>query len=202
MRKGNREALSKAYPFMFSAAKSAAQRKLPDALASEAEDVATVAVCQVLKKILKYPTIKTSDDLMSFTVSTAYHEACNRLRRHLAQKRGCGNVESTNALEDDGFEMADENSVGKNINILERAKLLTFLKKKLEPKDRSILDDWFMSSMSYSQIAQKHKIASGSVGVYISRALSVMKKLIQSVPELERDMKDLARITMWLTILP
>ena len=204
LRKGDRDEYVKAYPYLFAAAKSAAKRKLPESLFSESEDIATTAVCRVFEKLPKYLRIRTHEDLIGFTVSIAYQEACDNLRRHLSQKRGSGQVESTNEAEDDGGFADNETSVEKNIHILERAKLLTFLKKKLNPKDQGILDDWFMSEMSYSEIAQKHKIALGSVGVYINRALSAMKKIIQSVPRLEQDMIDLARLTIWLTggILP
>ena len=45
----------------------------------------------------------------------------------------------------------------------------------LKPEHRTLLDDFFLHRLSYEEIARKHGLAMGSVGVYLKRGLEGMR---------------------------
>lgn len=59
----------------------------------------------------------------------------------------------------------------------ELAVVLGELQAELKPEQRAILSDFFQRGLSYEQIAARHGLAVGSVGVCLKRGLEAMRRV-------------------------
>lgn len=75
----------------------------------------------------------------------------------------------------------------------ELAALLGQLQESLKAEHASILSDFFLQALSYEQIAAKHGVAIGSVGVYLKRGLDVMRKSTAQDPKLLKELEAFLR---------
>ena len=59
----------------------------------------------------------------------------------------------------------------------EVAERLSQTLSKLKPPQGAILTDFFLNGLSYEEIARKHGIPIGSVGVYLKRGLETLRRI-------------------------
>ncbi len=69
----------------------------------------------------------------------------------------------------------------------EVGELLTELSFAVKKEYRIVLRDYYFDELSHKEIARKHQIAVGSVGVYIQRGLSALRSAISKRPKLEKE---------------
>ena len=111
--------------------------------------------------------------------SIAHHRAVSRLRQHFAAKRGSGRTESLEAREDAGGSGETAAAGDSPLDALtqkELANVLGGMMAQLKPPQGELLEDFFVSGLSYEEMAKKHGVAVGSVGVYLKRGLEAMRR--------------------------
>jgi|GEM_PF-5476126 len=132
--------------------------------------------------------VASDDELKPLTAAIARNKASDRLRRHLAEKRGGNNVQSldliieANAGEPAGFEQTDFLD---RLNVQELRELLTDLSAEVKKEYRIVLRDHFFDQLSYQEIADKRQISLGSVGVYLQRGLGSLRNALARKPKLK-----------------
>lgn len=132
--------------------------------------------------------VASDEELKPLTAAIARNKASDRLRRHLADKRGGNNVQSlelmveSSAGEPAGFEQADFLD---RLNVQELRELLTDLSAEVKKEYRIVLRDHFFDQLSYQEIAAKRQISLGSVGVYLQRGLGSLRTALARKPKLK-----------------
>ena len=170
------DAWDEAFRWLWPTAFAVAQLKLQPYLPEDIEDVAIEALEELVEKVQH---INEVEELRPLTASIAHNRAVSRLRERFAAKRGAGITESLEARQDaveGNFEPAAVDSSLAELGQTELADLLGQLQTELKPEQRAILDDFFLCGLSYEQIARKHNVALGSVGVYLKRGVEAIRK--------------------------
>jgi RNA polymerase sigma factor (sigma-70 family) len=182
---GDPEGWNEAFRCLFPVAFEAAKSRLSGTLQDECEDVAMETLSDILDS---GANVASDDELKPLTAAIARNKASDRLRRHLAEKRGGNNVQSleliieANAGEPAGFEQADFLD---RLNVQELRELLTDLSAEVKKEYRIVLRDHFFDQLSYQEIADKRQISLGSVGVYLQRGLGSLRSALARKPKLK-----------------
>lgn len=169
--------------------KSKLARSYPD-------DVEDVAIETVKIMVEKVPTLKSLEEIKPLTASIAYKLAISWFRKKLAEKRGGGKVDSLDETKDgmDGHSrIASTDSPLSDLHQKDLAKLLTELKKDMKAEHRGVFKDFFTLGLTYEQISQKRSIPSGTVGVYLKRALDAIRQAGKRRPELMKELEAFAQ---------
>ena len=167
------EAFAWLWPTVFAVAKLKLQPYFP----SEIEDVAIESLEQLVEKV---PTLKSAEELKPLAASIAHHRAVSLLRERFAKKRGEGKTDSLDAPTDEGTSHNELGSTSSPLDDLEQAELAQRLRKslaELKTPVREILSDFFLDGLRYEEIAEKRRVALGSVGVYLMRGLETMRRI-------------------------
>ena len=160
--------------------------KLGEGLAADVEDVALESVEALVEKV---PTVRTVDELRLLALAIARNKAVDFLRRHLAAKRDVRHncpLDVVEANAPDELALSAELQVAE-VDARELAMLLQEVLELIEPRERQWLTDFFIQGLSYAQIAEKHGIAVGSVGVLLARARNKVQKLMTKNPQLLKE---------------
>lgn len=182
---GDPEGWNEAFRCLFPVAFEAARSRLSGTLQDECEDVAMETLSDILDS---GANVASDDELKPLTAAIARNKASDRLRRHLAEKRGGNNVESldliveANAGEPAGFAQSDFLD---RLNVQELRELLTDLSAGVKKEYRIVLRDHFFDQLSYQEIADKRQISLGSVGVYLQRGLGSLRSALARKPKLK-----------------
>ncbi len=189
LQRGDADAWDEVFRWLWPTALAVAQLKLQPYLTEDIEDVAIEALEELVEKVGQ---IKQVEELKPLTASIAHNLAVSRLRERFAAKRGVGVTESLDARQDreeDNFELAAGNSPLAELGQMELGGLLGEMLTGLKPEQRAILNDFFVLGLSYEQIAAKHNVAVGSVGVYLKRGLEAMRKQGARHPKLLKELE-------------
>jgi len=174
---GDAAAWDMTFSWLWPAAFGAAQITLQFHLPSDVEDVAIEALEELVGKVRE---LKSVEELKPLAASIAHHRAVSRLRQCFAAKRGSGKTESLNVEQQDAASapvwMATDSPLA-SLEQKELAEALRRLLAELKPPQGEILADFFLHGLSYEEIAKKHQVAVGSVGVYLKRGLEAMRRI-------------------------
>lgn len=193
LRVGDPSAWNEAFRWLWPTASAVAKLKLEQYLPGEIEDAAIEALEELVEHV---PRVKEIKELKPLVASIAHHRAVSRLRERYAQKRGEGRTESLEALRDSGgnhFDPPDTDPPLASLGQWELAALLAQLEAQLKPEQRAVLDDFFLHGLAYKQIASKHGVAEGSVGVLLKRGLEAITKCAARHPKLLKELKAFLR---------
>ena len=176
--RGDPDAWDQAFAWLWPVVFSAARAKLQPYLPADAEDVAIEALEELVEAARN---VKAVGELRPLAASIAHHMAVSRLREYFAKKRGGGQTASFEALREQSHvpaEPADGSALP--LDKMTAAELAAFLGRlidSLKPELwRTIVLDFYVHGLTYEQIAAKHGIAVGSVGVYLKRALDALRR--------------------------
>jgi len=175
LQKGDPDAWDAVFRELWPVVYSVAQLKLKPFLPGDAEDVAIEALEELVEKV---HSVKAVEELRPLAASIAHHRAVSLLRGRFAQKRGSGLTESLDAKEGGGVPIGGE--VSSPFDDLEQKELSTRLAKSiaaLKPPLGDVLSDFYLNGLRYEEIASKHGMAVGSVGVYLKRGLAAMRRI-------------------------
>jgi RNA polymerase sigma factor (sigma-70 family) len=193
LQQGDEAAWDEAFRWLWPTVFAVAQLKLQPFLPHEIEDAAIESLEQLVEKVRE---VKSVEELKPLAASIAHHRAVSLLRERIAQKRGAGKTESLDAPDDDGGTKHDppaEQSPLAELNQAELAGLLAELQRGLKPEFRAALDDFFLRRLNYEQIAAKHGLAVGTVGVYLKRGLEAVRQAGARHPELLKELEGFLR---------
>ena len=164
----------------------AALDKLGPQLADFASDVTSESLMELTVAGRGVSEVK---ELLPFAVKIAHNRAASFVRRHIALKRGAG--QTIDLPDDDSPEFKPlENVQPIGPEQKERADFWAELRKCLPAKHRGILEDFFFERLSYAELAEKHGIAIGSVGVFLKRALKAAESAAQKDPVLRKKLQE------------
>ncbi|HEY8965007.1 MAG TPA: ECF-type sigma factor, partial [Candidatus Methylacidiphilales bacterium] len=172
LKRGDEAAWEEAFRSLYPCAFTAALRAGVGLDRNRAEDVAIEVLSQLAAKIGE---IGDWNGLCALTTTMAVRRAISE-RRHLsAQKRGGDRDESLDALREEteagpGFEPPDETLLS-TLSPLELAELASLLDEAfgdVDPAVRSLLHDYIVVGIPYKELAVKHGMPLGTVGVHLS----------------------------------
>ena len=193
LQRGDPEAWDGAFRWLWPVAFAVAELKLKPFLPSDVEDVAIETLEGIVDKVCE---VERVEELKPLAASIAHNLSVSRLRERFAKKRGAGQTESLEALRSEGsdpFESAHGESPLAALTQTELAELLAEIQSELKPDQRAVLGDFFLHGSSYEEIAQKHGLAIGSVGVYLKRGLEAIRRLGARHPKLLKELEAFLR---------
>lgn len=174
---GDEAAWDAAFDWLWPTVFAVAQLKLQPFLPDDAEDLAIVALEELVDKV---SAVKSVEELKPLAASISHHRAVSLLRERFAQKRGAGKTESLDAPVDEAGRANDPASESSPFADLEQKELAERLRQslaELKPPQGEILSDFFLFGLRYEEIAEKRGIAIGSVGVFLKRGLEAMRRI-------------------------
>jgi len=172
---GDADAWDEAFRWLWPVALAVAQLKLRPYFPSEAEDVAIEVLEELVPKVRE---VKTVEELKPLAASIAHHRAVSLLRERFAGKRGAGKTESLEAVQaGDGADCPDPAAASPLAELEQRelAQRISRSLAELKPPLGEVLSDFFLHGLRYEEIARKHGLAVGSVGVYLQRGLAALR---------------------------
>lgn len=174
------------YPVAFQSARVILSGKFE----SECEDVAMETLAEILNQAVH---VDSAQGLKPLTAAIARNKSKDLLRRKLTGKRGGNNLESLDLM----IESSGERAVAlpqadflDALTIGEVRDLLVELTSELKQEYRLILKDHFFDQLSHSEIAQKRKIAVGSVGKYLQRGIACLRDIVARRPKLQNELRE------------
>ena len=177
MQRGESAAWDETFAWLWPTVFAVARLKLQPFLPDEIEDVAIESMEALVEKVR---AVKAVEELKPLAASIAHHRAVSLLRERFAQKRGEGRTESLDATTEDGDAKHDPASPDSPLDALEEKELAERLQKSLgalKPPLGEVLTDFFLHGLRYEEIARKHGLAVGSVGVYLKRGLETLRRI-------------------------
>jgi RNA polymerase sigma factor (sigma-70 family) len=174
---GDEAAWDAAFGWLWPTAFAVAQLKLQPFLPEEIEDVAIEALEVLVEKVREVNTVA---ELKPLLAGITHHRAVSLLRERFAKKRGAGKMESLDAPEPDGEVKPEPASLESPLDVLAERELAQRLRESLaalKPPQGEMLSDFFLHGLRYEEMAKKHGIAVGSVGVYLKRGLEALRRI-------------------------
>lgn len=199
LRDGDQDAWDDAYRWLWPTALGVVQKKLAWARPQDVEDVVIEAMEILLDKV---KDVKDVSGLKRLLITISARRAYSRLRWHYGPGGG-SRTQSSDADESDAnkqIEEASGNSPAEELENKELCDLLQRLQVQLKPQSREIMNDFFITELSYIEIAEKHSVAVGSVGVYLKRGLDQLRQFLEKKPALLKETKDALRLGFWTVI--
>ena len=177
LQQGDADAWDEAFHWLWPVVLAVAQLRLQPHCRSEAEDVAIEALEELVPKVRE---VKTIEELRPLAASIAHHRAVSLLRKKFAQK---GEGGKTEPLDPDGDEEGSQHEPASNDSPLARieqrelAQRISQSLRELKPPQGEVLSDFYLHGLRYEEIARKHCLAVGSVGVYLKRGLEAIRHI-------------------------
>jgi RNA polymerase sigma factor (sigma-70 family) len=193
LRQPDADAWDDVFHWLYPKVREVAQHMLSPFLPQDVEDVAIEALEKLVPKVR---TVKTVEEFKPLATAIAHNLAVGALRKHFAAKRGAGQTQSFESLKltmDDSHEPAAAKSPLDELDQAELSDLIAQLLTDLNPEQRAILNDYYLGGLSYEQIASKHGLAIGTVGVYLKRGLEAIRCAIQRQPKLLKELEAFLR---------
>ena len=173
---GEPAAWDEAFLWLWPAAFGAARATLEAYLPAQAEDVAIEAVEELVEKVEGLGSV---EELKPLVASIAHNRAVSLLRKHFAARHGGGKTGSIEAQQEGGGDLPESLAEDSPVAAVEQKELAERLRKvlgELKPPRGEMLTDCFLRGLSHKDIAKKHGIAVGSVGVSLKRALESLRR--------------------------
>jgi RNA polymerase sigma factor (sigma-70 family) len=123
---------------------------------------------------------KPVEELKVLAATIAHHRAVSLLREWFAKKRGEGKTESLEAVQAESGADCPDPMADSPLAALQKKELAERLSRtlsELNPPQGPILTDLFLNGLSHKEVARKHGVAIGSVGVYRKRGLETLGRI-------------------------
>lgn len=187
---GNPDAWNEVFDLLYPVAFQSTRVILSGKFESDCEDVAMETMREILDQAMY---AGSAEALVPLTAAIARNKSKDLLRRRLAEKRGGNNLESLDLLIESSGERAVALPQADFLDALtvgEVRELLAELSKELKKEYRLVLKDHFFDNLSHSEIADKRKIAVGSVGKYLQRGISCLRDSVARKPRLQNELRE------------
>lgn len=174
---GDADAWDEVFRWLWPVVHAVAQLKLQPYFPNEAEDVAIESLEELVPKVRE---VMTLEELRPLAASIAHHRAVSLLRERFARKRGAGKTESLEAVQaGSGADFLDPGADSPLVELEQRelAQRIGQSLAELKPPLGEVLSDFFLHGLRYEEIARKHGLAVGSVGVYLKRGLEAIRRI-------------------------
>jgi RNA polymerase sigma factor (sigma-70 family) len=120
------------------------------------------------------------EELKPLLAKIAHNRAVSRLRQVYALKRGAGQKESLEGRQEDWGDIPEAIAPDDPVGALEHKEMAARLGRllaELKPPRGEMLADFFLRGLTYEEIAKKHAVALGTVGVYLKQGLAAMRRI-------------------------
>jgi RNA polymerase sigma factor (sigma-70 family) len=195
LKQGDDFAWQSAFRILWPCAFHAAQHPLAMLTPSEAEDVASEALEELTRCVEK---VKDFEELKPFVSRIAYCLAISLRRKKMAAKRGAAQTSSLEQMQESG-ETTWEPSTLENLNPTDLKELDAILQKGmllLDDQASRMIEDHFLSGLSYKEIADKYKVPLGTVCTHIARSLKKIRSEMNKSPNLLKEMMGFLRLLL------
>lgn len=177
LKSGDRIAWNRAWEILYAISLSVCCSTASTLNHQDHQDVAAEAITEVVDYIEK---VDSFEECKKLVVTISKNRLLDRFRHRGAQKRDGNLTESLEAKE--GFDAADATQQQPDALVLigENALILAEALKKVPEQYRKAVEDFYLKGSTQQEIADRHGLKIGSIGVYLDRGL---KALRENLPE-------------------
>jgi len=194
LRRGDEQAWEEAFRRLYPCALTSALRAGTGLDRHRAEDVAIEVLSQLAAKV---QTVDSWDGLCALAATMALRRAITLCRHLTAQKRGGNQDASLEELREGGgegagsFEPPDETLLTalSPLELAELAALLDEAFDEIDPPIRRLVHDYIVLGIPYKELAVKHGMPLGTVGVHLSRTLKKVRRRLEENPRLLKEVR-------------
>jgi RNA polymerase sigma factor (sigma-70 family) len=187
LRDGDEAAWMIVYEWLWPKALAVASNKLRFSTSTDAEDVASIALQQLVDHVEK---VSVTEDLLPLTLAITHNQTVQLIRYNKAEKR---DVRATDSL--DEFDVPAPSASLSELDLQELRALIESLQNTLSPKAASVLGDFYLKGLTQREIAERNKLALNSVGVNITRSLQRIRDVLGKNPALMKEIQVAMRNT-------
>lgn len=187
LRDGDEAAWMIVYEWLWPKALAVASNKLRFSTSTDAEDVASIALQQLVDHVEK---VSATEDLLPLTLAITHNQTVQLIRYNKAEKR---DVRATDSLGE--FDVPAPSAPLSELDLQELRTLIESLQKTLSPKAASVLGDFYLKGLTQREIAERNKLALNSVGVNITRSLQRIREVMGKNPTLMKEIQVAMRNT-------
>ena len=187
LRDGDEAAWMIVYEWLWPKALAVASNKLRFSTSADAEDVASIALQQLVDHVEK---VSATEDLLPLTLAITHNQTVQLIRYNKAEKR---DVRATDSLGE--FDVPAPTAPLSELDLQELRTLIESLQKTLSPKAASVLGDFYLKGLTQREIAERNKLALNSVGVNITRSLQRIREVMRKNPTLMKEIQVAMRNT-------
>ena len=187
LRDGDEAAWMIVYEWLWPKALAVASNKLRFSTSTDAEDVASIALQQLVDHVEK---VSVTEDLLPLTLAITHNQTVQLIRYNKAEKR---DVRATDSLGE--FDVPAPSASLSELDLQELRTLIESLQKTLSPKAASVLGDFYLKGLTQREIAERNKLALNSVGVNITRSLQRIREVMGKNPTLMKEIQVAMRNT-------
>lgn len=177
LKTGDRTAWNRAFEVLYAISLSVCC-STPSALNhQDHEDIATAAITEIVDYIEK---VGSFEECKKLVVTISRNRLFDRFSHDSADKRRYDLGESLEQKE--GFDPKDERQERPDALVLqgENALILAEALKQVPEHYRDVVEDFYLEGFTQQEIADRHGLKIGSIGVYVDRGL---KALRENLPE-------------------
>lgn len=192
LEKADRYSWECAYYWLGSQAFSAVKRRLDTLFPADVPDIVVIAIKQAADEVTTGRIkLRSFDELIVFTSVIADRRAKDHIRRMQAERRATSATETIEGRTDlvsatpSPLELADAQDVARLLMELAAA--------HLRETPLKLLKDHYLDGLTQEELAKRHDIPLGTVGVTLSRALKALRKEIEKHPGLMKELKEALR---------
>ena len=187
LRDGDEAAWMIVYEWLWPKALAVASNKLRFSTSTDAEDVASIALQQLVDHVEK---VSATEDLLPLTLAITHNQTVQLIRYNKAEKR---DVRATDSLGE--FDVPAPSAPLSELDLQELRTLIESLQKTLSPKAASVLGDFYLKGLTQREIAERNNLALNSVGVNITRSLQRIREVMGKNPTLMKEIQVAMRNT-------
>ena len=166
---------NRAFEVLYAISLSVCCSSAPDLNHHEQEDVAVESIKQVVDYVEK---VNSFEECKRLIVTISKNRLLDRFRQRASQKHGAGLVESLEQHEGFDAQDLDQEQPDATVTIGEMALLLAEALKQVPEQYRKVVEDFYLKGHTQQEIADRHGLKIGSIGVYLDRGLKALKKVL------------------------
>jgi RNA polymerase sigma-70 factor, ECF subfamily len=175
LKTGDRTAWNRAFEILKAISFSVCCASAPDLNHHDHEDVAAEAITEVVEYIEK---VSSFEECKRLVVTISKNRLHDHFRQRSTQKHGAGKVESLEAKE--GFDAVDPRQQQADATLIlgERGAVVRAALKQVPEQYRKVVEEFYFNGLTQQEIADRHGLKIGSIGVYLNRGLEALHKLL------------------------
>ena len=175
LRTGDRTAWERAYGILRAIGFSICCSTAPDLSHHDHEDVVIEAITEVIEYVER---VSSFEECKRLVVTISKNRLNDRFRQRSTQKHGAGKVESLEANE--GFDAVDpgQQQADAALSLGEQAAMVRAALKQVPEQYRIVVEEFYFNGLTQQEIADRHGLKIGSIGVYLSRGKEALRKFL------------------------
>lgn len=141
----------------------------------EKEDVAVESITQVMDYMGK---VGSFEDCKKLAATITKNRLRDLFRKRSTVKHGSGRIESLEQQEGLDPENKNESSPDELVADADSARILKGALQQVSEHYRNVVQGVYLEGLTHKEIAERHGLKIGSIGVYLSRGLEALHKIL------------------------